>query len=865
MSQLSKFGGAWLAILTALTATALPQQRVGSADARGPQASPAYVESALAAASAAVANGRYEEGLRSAQDATSAARRLEDDGLTANSLGQQGVSFLLLARYPEAARVLEESLSLGQDAEIDQRLNDLTNLGVAYHYMGSYAAAVQTYETTLALAREHAGETNVRRREQIAAINLATLYQRLGMQQRALNLYREQAVGESALRPSEHARMLSNMGALYRRLGDPVKALEAYAQARTLYRQERNPRGELNTALNAAIARAFGLGRDDAGGELRQVMATAEGQGDRNQAVKARLYLGELALRQDTSQARALYQEVLDQARTSGLAEEQWRAEYGLARAAAGASTAESIGHLEQAILTIESVRTRIAAPSLSAEYLADRDEVYDDLIELRLAECCPADSSADNQQISQLLGLIGRQQARSFDDRLNARLSRSTEAGDPEGLERLRSLRERISAAVGDSETDLAALEAQFESLESELFRDLPDQSSMGLQRLQQRLGKDEAAWILWLGDRLGCVIWLTRDSAELSVLASSKAIIEQARLLRTALTRPGSSDWTEPAQELGTALFAMPSSFGDVSHLRLTSDASIAGIPLDVLAVADGQGESRQLLDEVTISYHPSLAELASTRTPSERGGRGLLLQDAASLVIANPASDVASALPFAVQEGRLAGGFIRGDDVFLEGAAATRAAVIQGIESRPEIVHFAVHAQLNDVEPEFSSLILGGRDLIYLGDVYTWDLSNTRLVTLSACDTADGRNTPGEGVTALDRAFLAAGASNVVATLWRVDDQATSLFMQRFYSRLGAGMSPSQAMKETKIDFRDSDGPYAHPAYWAAFTLSGEAVSPVTEPIPWRQALLVLALALGAFAALVGRRKAIAAQPR
>lgn len=137
MSQLSKFSGAGLVLWTALVAAAWPQQPTPPAISSPLEASQSFIETALAAAKEAVANGRYEESLRHAEDATNSARRLGDDGLLADSLGQQGVAYLLLARYPEATKVLSESLSYSQSVEIDQRLNDLTNLGVAYHYMGA--------------------------------------------------------------------------------------------------------------------------------------------------------------------------------------------------------------------------------------------------------------------------------------------------------------------------------------------------------------------------------------------------------------------------------------------------------------------------------------------------------------------------------------------------------------------------------------------------------------------------------------------------------------------------------------------------------------------------------------------------------
>ena len=115
--------------------------------------------------------------------------------------------------------------------------------------------------------------------------------------------------------------------------------------------------------------------------------------------------------------------------------------------------------------------------------------------------------------------------------------------------------------------------------------------------------------------------------------------------------------------------------------------------------------------------------------------------------------------------------------------------------------------------------------------------WDL-DAELVTLSACQTALGRNIHGEGVVGLSYPFLKAGARALLVSLWRVDDQATALLMKQFYSSwLGAddgevrrGMPKSEALADAKRFLRgyeDGSGerPYEHPFYWSAFVLVGD----------------------------------------
>lgn len=104
---------------------------------------------------------------------------------------------------------------------------------------------------------------------------------------------------------------------------------------------------------------------------------------------------------------------------------------------------------------------------------------------------------------------------------------------------------------------------------------------------------------------------------------------------------------------------------------------------------------------------------------------------------------------------------------------------------------------------------------------------NLSGLDLVVLSACQTGRG-DISGEGVFGLQRGFKKAGAGSIVMSLWNVDDEATSLFMEHFFAGLKAdGTGKQQAFLAAQDYIRNytaSDGshPYRNPDYWAAFIL-------------------------------------------
>jgi CHAT domain-containing protein len=150
-------------------------------------------------------------------------------------------------------------------------------------------------------------------------------------------------------------------------------------------------------------------------------------------------------------------------------------------------------------------------------------------------------------------------------------------------------------------------------------------------------------------------------------------------------------------------------------------------------------------------------------------------------------------------------------------------------------------------------------------------TWNL-HAELVTLSACETALGREAGGEGFVGFTQALLISGARSVCLSLWKVDDTATALLMQRFYANLlgrhgglTGPMAKAEALREAKAWLRglrrpevlaltaelsggvargkgaqgrqpvepaaavpaggDNDRPYAPPHFWAAFVLAGD----------------------------------------
>lgn len=168
----------------------------------------------------------------------------------------------------------------------------------------------------------------------------------------------------------------------------------------------------------------------------------------------------------------------------------------------------------------------------------------------------------------------------------------------------------------------------------------------------------------------------------------------------------------------------------------------------------------------------------------------------------------------------------------------------------------LHFATHGEINETTPTQSGLILSkktemealfGEDGYLNAQEITSFSLNADMVVLSACNTGTGKVLNGEGLLGLQRSFLTAGASSVVASLWSIYDRSTPLFMTTFYSKLidykekefgwfdrlmvwGDWFEPdlvdykTLALRDAKLEML-SHPYYNHPVHWASFVITGK----------------------------------------
>ncbi len=159
-------------------------------------------------------------------------------------------------------------------------------------------------------------------------------------------------------------------------------------------------------------------------------------------------------------------------------------------------------------------------------------------------------------------------------------------------------------------------------------------------------------------------------------------------------------------------------------------------------------------------------------------------------------------------------------------------------------PTVLHIATHGFFrpsdnqseNDSPLRQSGLLLAGAEngvienekgngedgVLSAEEVLTFDLNETELVILSACETGLGEFRDSEGVYGLERAFKQAGAKSVIISLWKVSDEATNKMMQHFYKHWIATKDKHKAFQLAQKELRKE---FPEPFYWGAFILVGE----------------------------------------
>jgi CHAT domain-containing protein len=621
--------------------------------------------------------------------------------------------------------------------------------------------------------------------ESEALISLADGYTLLGRYQEALNelqrLLESRRVAED---PRRQGYVLREMGYLYNRLGDLDKALKCYAQAFSQLEAARDEIGkvDLYIAWGAAL-----LSRQDyqkAEELLTKGLAIAQAAGLRQGELLILATLGSLYEKQgELTKAESFYDQ--------------------------GITVSESL----RASARIEEIKTEVG--NIAAEVFSPAI-----LLKFRLGKW------------SEAFQLSEKARARTFLDQMNNGRINIRKGADPELAMHeqalrfdLRSLEEKLRKEQRNNPSSeacrlmAASLKAKEEAYAALLIRlkasnpryaELQSYSPQSLSEIQRLLGPQTTLVSYFVTADKTLAFAISSDSfqvVEIPVKAADlRATIYWFRDFASLRdTMP------QGLKQLDTWLIAPIRQYIKTSEVIIVPYGILHYVPF--AALTDGR---HYFGDDHTIYQLPSASTLPSLRRRIRIDGNRLL----------SIAQSQASGLPslrYVDEEARSIAKLY--DSQLLSTGRATRAE-FQKRASAYNLLHIAAHAELNATSPLFSRIQLasdsGNSGAIEVREIYGMNLARTKLVVLSACESQLGLQSKGDDIVGLNRAFLHAGASSVLASLWTVDDRATSLLMGVFYGHLKQGVSKAAALQAAQIATRRQ---YPHPYYWAAFVLTGD----------------------------------------
>lgn len=449
------------------------------------------------------------------------------------------------------------------------------------------------------------------------------------------------------------------------------------------------------------------------------------------------------------------------------------------------------------------------------------------------------------------------RQSLRSKEDQRVSLLAKKSDEDQKVELEKLDAELERLNA---EYKNVLATINARYPA-----YKQLTQPQSWDLSRIQEEVIADDDTVLLeyLLGSERSYVWVATRNSVTSHELPSREAISNKVQSLYNLLKEPGNSDKNkldQAARELAEMILFPVAAELNKKQILVAADDALNYIPFQVLPA--GPDNPEPMVNRHTIINVPSASILGELR--KEAGRRGVRAK--ALAVFGNPifaprneqvAGTQKSADELKHAERNIELDPDTGDlssfdrlfysereianlrDVATEAQTfaasdydATREQLLKMDFSQFAILHFATHGLLNPEHPENSGLLLStvnreGKSVngfVGLQDIYSLR-APVDLVVLSACQTGLGKNIRGEGLVGLTRGFMYAGATSVVASLWKVEDETTAELMRLFYTEmLKNGKTPAEALRAAQNGIRQKPE-WSAPHYWAGFTLQGE----------------------------------------
>ncbi len=393
-----------------------------------------------------------------------------------------------------------------------------------------------------------------------------------------------------------------------------------------------------------------------------------------------------------------------------------------------------------------------------------------------------------------------------------------------------------RPAAGATDAKERLFELNRTYEALQQNLESNYANYFNLkysirpvALSALQSTLNPETVVLEYMITEREVYVFTISRKKVALTSLAKNDRLDALINGLRNTVRFQVKEYYVDLAHQLYKELF--PSKLkNSFEHVVVVQDGRLTALPMESLLAKKVNYQKKNytelpyLVREYAFSYAYSatLWYQNSLKVKNENKEIALLapveFQRQANLPAtekeANEIARVSTQNDYAV-------------NIFLR-AQANEEEIKSGKLEDYAIIHLATHGRVDEVNPDLSYVSLGRKGSedgdLFAGEVYNLQL-NADLVTLSACEVGLGKYSKGEGVIGLGRAFMYAGANNLILSLWKVSDEATSQLMIDFYTTAYTNQKSGYhaALRQAKLGLISQEK-LAAPYYWSAFFLVG-----------------------------------------
>lgn len=804
--------------------------------------------------------GKYSQALEAYEASLTIKRELGDKLGQALTLNNIGIVYQFTGRYREALGKYEESLRIAR--EIGNKVAEsmaVSNLGAIYQSTGDYAKALESYEASLKIERELGNKAG----EAQALGNIAIVYKLTGQYAEALDAFETvlKIFQQLQMQP-EIAVTLHNIGAIYEVMNEPVKALQAFEASLKIKREISDKLGEALTLNNiGAVYQSMGK-HAEALGMFEESLKIARGIGHRAGEAAALSSMGRVyRLTSKYGEALKVYEESVKIAEEIGAPDIAFNNYWGIGDVHRSQKRWEPGAEAyRKAIALIEQIRAATKEPSLQMGFFKQCTEPYYGLVTCLIAlnkkeEAFQVAERAKARTLVELLEGGGvdvtkvlteeeKQQKQELEDRLaflNAEHRYLKSQPNPDES-RLKDVESRLVAARRDYDAFRRRLYLAHPELQSQQGESTPLTVAQAIQWFQALKARDvvmleylvgnEQTWLFALsgtGKLTVHAIRITRKELEQRVNALREAI----RLKEEG--RIGTLPKIETAlRKLDVLLNPVSPALKGARQVCIVPDDVLWEVPFAALKMPKGQ----YLIEVCAVSYAPSLTALKAMSDRERKQAR--------------PAQTLLAMAPFAYAD---AGNRLRIREVPLRGTFSPLpaslhevAAVSQLYGTKPylrekanetlvktegdkmRILHFATHAIFEPSQGMYSCVVMAeekGEDgFLEAREIVDLDLLS-ELAVLSACETARGQLSRGEGVIGLSWAFFIAGCPSIIVSQWKVQDESTAQLMSAFYRNLKAGKGKAEALRQAQLSLLRSNprSKIQHPFYWSPFILVGD----------------------------------------